>query len=108
MSPLSNNQALDPQSREATIRKRVHKRAEFYRHAMTYVLVITGVWILNAVIVISSGKWDRSWAWWAIWPTLGWGIGLAVHAVATFSAFGFLSDEWEEKKVRELMDREQR
>jgi 2TM domain len=108
MDPSSTNQALDSQSREAAIRKRVHKRAEFYRHAMTYCLVITGLWIFNAVTLYSSGKWDRSWAWWAIWPTIGWGFGLAVHAMSTFSTFGFLSEEWEEKKVRELMDREQR
>jgi hypothetical protein len=108
MEPSSSQSTLDRPSREAIIRKRVQKRAAFYRHAMTYAMVIAGLWILNAVTLISTGKWDRSSAWWAIWPTIGWGIGLAVHAASTFSTFGFFSEEWEEKKVREMLDREER
>lgn len=40
---------------------------------------------------------------WAIFPLLGWGIGLASHAVSVFGLFGLGGKEWEERKVREYV-----
>lgn len=36
---------------------------------------------------------------WFVWPLLGWGIGLASHA------FGVVSKEWQERRVRALLER---
>jgi hypothetical protein len=36
---------------------------------------------------------------------LAWGIGLAVHAIVTYGSFSVLGDEWEERKIQELMDK---
>jgi hypothetical protein len=36
---------------------------------------------------------------------LAWGIGLAVHAVVTYGLGGVLGDEWEERKIGELMEK---
>ncbi|MFY7813700.1 MAG: 2TM domain-containing protein [Chryseobacterium taeanense] len=41
---------------------------------------------------------------WFFWPMLGWGIGVAAHAANTF----WIGKEWEEKKIRELMDEDRR
>jgi hypothetical protein len=46
--------------------------------------------------------------WWFYWPLIGWGIGLGLHA---FGVFGFggrgpWGREWEERKMREMMDEE--
>jgi hypothetical protein len=35
---------------------------------------------------------------------LGWGIGLAAHGINTFG----IGKNWEEKKIRELMEEERR
>ena len=43
---------------------------------------------------------------WAHWPTIGWGIGLTIHGLSVFAGRSFFGAEWEEKKVEELMARE--
>ena len=63
-------------SLEARARRRVRSKLAFYQHALVYVVVNAGLWILNAV---TGGPW------WAVWPLLGWGIGLAAHGMATFA-----------------------
>jgi hypothetical protein len=50
-----------------------HRRHEFYNHLSSYLIV-------NVIFVVMSVHAG----FWAIWPILGWGIGLAVHAQATF------------------------
>jgi hypothetical protein len=42
---------------------------------------------------------------WFYWVLLAWGIGLAAHAVVTYGSFSVLGDEWEERKIREIMDK---
>jgi 2TM domain len=46
--------------------------------------------------------------WWFYWPLLGWGIGLGAHALGVFD-FGWSGPwgrDWEERKTREMMDKE--
>ena len=93
--------------RERTIRKRVHRIAEFYQHGMMYVLVIGLLTVANAFAIYNgtpSSKWQY---WWVIWPALGWGIGVIAHGITVLPVWGFFSHEWEDRKVKELMEREQ-
>lgn len=77
---------------------RVEERLGFYRHATIYVLVNLFLLGLN---------WFRSPEhWWAIWPVLGWGIGLALHGINVFS-YGWGSARKEEM-IRREMEREER
>jgi uncharacterized membrane protein len=57
----------------ARARKRVSLKLGFYTHALIYVLVNAGLFLLSSM----QGRH------WAIWPLAGWGIGLAVHGVFT-------------------------
>ena len=92
--------------REIAIRRRVHRIAEFYRHLMVYVIIIGLLWIVNA-FTINNGTLPTKWySWWAIWPTLGWGIGLLTHGITALPVWGFFSEEWEDRKVKELMERD--
>ena len=51
-------------------------KSDFYRHLAVYVAVNLMLVVINLVTSSSS--------FWAIWPLLGWGIGIAVHALRTF------------------------
>lgn len=62
---------------EARARRRVGIRMGFYIHALVFVLVNGGLWLLNL-----AGGGPR----WAVFPLLGWGVGLAVHGIVTFVA----------------------
>src|SRR5690554_2285033 len=80
---------------EARARKRVHELRDFYSHLATYAIV-------NALLVGINLTTTPD-PFWAIWPIIGWGIGLLSHAVSVFGLFGIGGREWEERKVRELM-----
>jgi hypothetical protein len=62
---------------EARARRRVGIRIGFYTHALVFVLVNAGLYVLNSVI----GGYR-----WSVWPLWGWGLGLAIHGVVTFVA----------------------
>jgi hypothetical protein len=92
--------------RERNIRRRVHRVAEFYRHVFVYVIVISAIWCIN-LWSVWSGNVPRKWyRYWAIWPTLGWGIGLLSHGLSVLPMWGFFSQDWEDKKVKELLARD--
>lgn len=80
----------------ALARKQVEEIRAFYIHAGIYTVVIGAMWIINAM----SG------AWWVQWPMLGWGVGLAVHGLSTFAGRSFFGPAWQQRKVAELMARE--
>jgi hypothetical protein len=93
--------------REIAIRRRVHRLAEFYRHAFVFIVFIGALWALNAFQIYGSAKSVKWYSWWAMWPTMGWGIGLLAHGLAVLPMWAFFSADWEDRKVRELMERDQ-
>jgi len=88
------------QERYARARRRVDDIRGFYTHLAVYIIVNVFLFILN--MVISPG------ALWFFWVTIFWGIGLAIHAFNTYSSGRFFGREWEERKIREYMEREER
>lgn len=92
--------------RELNIRRRVHRLAEFYRHVFTYLIVNTCLWALNLAMLWGAPAQTKWFAFWAMWPTLGWGIGLLMHGLAVLPFWSYFSQEWEEKKVKALMERD--
>ncbi len=85
-------------------RKRVKKIKSFYTHLLVYILV-------NGFIIISTI--NRSVIGGEIflkWETFStaffWGIGVVAHACSVFAPSFLLGSQWEEKKIKEFMDRE--
>lgn len=84
----NENQAYEKASR------RVKELKGFYGNLTSYVLVISFLAILN---LITSPEYL-----WFLWPMMGWGIGIAAHAAGTFG----ISKDWEERKIKQLMEEE--
>jgi len=57
---------------------RLKKRRDFKTHVAVYVLVNSVIWGIWCLIAITSA--GGNWWPWPIFPTLGWGIGLALNA----------------------------
>ena len=89
---------MDEQARYERARKRVEEMRGFYAHLLTYVLVNLGLFVLN--LVTSPGSF------WFYWPLLGWGIGLLAHALSVFGPQRFWGSAWEERKIKELMEKD--
>ena len=86
------------ESRYLKAQKRVEDLKGFYGNLSSYILVNTGLIILN--LVTSPGHL------WFFYPLLGWGLGVVLHAMSVFNYMPFLNRDWEENKIRELMHKE--
>ncbi|RYF39399.1 MAG: 2TM domain-containing protein [Comamonadaceae bacterium] len=72
------NTALSDTRLEQLARKRAGAKLGWYLHATVYLLVN----LLLVALSVSSGRQ------WAVFPLLGWGLGLAVHGAAVFLLTG--------------------
>jgi len=90
---------MDDPEGYAYARQRVARIKGFYIHLTVYLLVNALLIAIN--LVTAHG------VYWLYAPLVGWGIGLAAHAIAVFGFGGFLGRDWEERKIKELMARRQ-
>ncbi|WP_288244226.1 2TM domain-containing protein [uncultured Chryseobacterium sp.] len=74
--------------------KRVKELKSFYGNLISYCIIIPFLIILN---LISSPR-----NIWFYWPMLGWGIGLVAHGMSVFA----IGKGWEEKKIREILEKQ--
>ena len=77
--------------------RRVREIRGFYIHLVVYVSVNALLFLINVTTTPNIL--------WFYWPLLGWGIALVVHAASVFGFGPWLGPEWEEKKIKEYMDR---
>jgi len=78
-------------------KKRVEEIKGFYAHLIVFIVV-------NAVLITINLLVTPRLLWFLI-PLCGWGIGLFFHAVFGFGLFGIFTKEWEEKKIRQYMEK---
>ncbi len=72
---MSTSIPLQPQ-RERQARRRASAKMGWYIHALVYVSV-------NLMLALLSGVRGNHWA---VFPALGWGLGLAIHGLVVFFA----------------------
>ena len=81
-------------------RDRVQEIKGFYAHAAMYLVANVALAVLNfATLKKNDG------VIWFIWPLIGWGVVLAVHAISVFGIGRFLGKDWEERRIGEEMKR---
>lgn len=68
----------------------------FYSHLTIYLIFVCVFITLN---VYSGGFF------WAIFPIAGWGLGVLGHANNTFNWNPLFSKDWEERKIKEIMNK---
>ena len=78
---------------------RLKELKTFYAALSSYVLVN----LFLAFINYMSNGWSNMWF---LWPLFGWGFGVAMHAFKVFGFMGIYGKEWEERKIKELMDKD--
>jgi hypothetical protein len=85
--------------RYQSARRQVQSLRAFYQHAIVFGLVNAGLFVVD--LLTGDG-------WWFYWPLLGWGIALAIQAVTVFGGVSLFGADWEERKTREIVERERR
>lgn len=81
-------------------KKRVEEIKGFYGNLISYIAVNTGLMVIN---LLTSPNYL-----WFFWPLLGWGIGVFFHAMKVFNFMPFFGKDWEEKKIKEYMEKEEK
>ena len=89
-------------------KKKVKAIKGFYVHFIVYVLVnifISGIIIYG--LTRSGYSFNDSLSNFGVYSSwLFWGIGMFFHWLGVFGFKSLLTDDWEQKKIKELMDKE--
>ena len=93
---------IDVQENEQEIliqaKKNVEKMKKFYAHLTMYIMVNTFLIVLN---LMTDARFM-----WSLIVVLSWGIGLVADWMKTYNYHFFLGKDWEDRKIREYMDQQ--
>lgn len=92
-----NTEDINNERKYLRARERVKTLKEFYCHLTIYLIIIPCLIWLNYMTTDFP---------WVIFPILGWGFGLSMHAMEAFGYNPLWGKRWEEKKIRELMEKD--
>jgi hypothetical protein len=94
----------DEEIRYDIARKRVKKIKDFYVHLLIYICINILIVFLN----ISNLEPGESYFQPKNFLTaFFWGIGILCHAFSVFGIDVFFGKNWEERKIKEIMDKDQ-
>lgn len=97
-----NQDPLD-QMRYERARKKVEAVSGFYKHLAAYILVNLFLLTRN-YLQLESNQEFFTFSNFSL--LIFWGLGVVVHAITTFGPSVFIGRDWEERKIREIMERE--
>lgn len=78
--------------------KRVKEIRGFYEHLTVYVLC-------NPIVIVVNYMVSPGYLWY-IWSVMGWGIAIVLHGLKAFNLPPFFNKKWEERKIREILEKE--
>lgn len=85
-------------------RQRVKKLKGFYVHLAIFVVINGFILVNNYIATLYSN--ESFWQIKSFFTLIAWGIGLGFHAFNVFGKDLIFSKEWEERKLKEFMDKE--
>jgi hypothetical protein len=100
----SSQEDFNPDERYDLAYKRVKRIKGFYVHLMVYVLV--NIFLICERHYGKSSENEIFWRWETFSTVVFWGIGLLAHGISVFGKNIFFGHDWEEKKIKEFMDKE--
>ena len=93
-----------PEDKYAAAEREVKRLKGFYSHLVVYVfvnIIIVFINIHNLKEGESYFKMEN------FFTAFFWGVGLAAHGLSVFGRNVFFGKKWEERKIQELMKRDQ-
>lgn len=92
---VSKRPPIPDEVKLARARRRLAAIKGFYIHLFVFVVVLAGLFVIN---VAAGGPW------WVLWVFFGWGIGVVAHALTVFGHAPQAIADWEERKLKQLMN----
>lgn len=105
---MINNTEVDynghqPEDKYAEAQRKVKKLKGFYNHLMIYILVNIFIFSLNVNDLKPGESYFKLEN---FFTAFFWGIGLLFHGLSVFGGNIFFGKSWEDKKIKELMEKE--
>lgn len=97
LSVMQTQQTHIAEKRYLKAKERMKAIKDFYTNLITYCIVIPFLWWLNLRTTDFL---------WALFPTIGWGFGVIAHGMEAHGYNPLWGKRWEERKIQELMDKE--
>ena len=72
----------------------------FYTHFIIYGVVIATLFLVNLL--------RRPDHFWAVWPAVGWGVGVLFHGLNVFEVFSLFGPKWEQRRIAKLLEKDTR
>jgi hypothetical protein len=92
----------DMNEKLALARKIAERKVAFVRHAISYLVVIAGLAIINNVAYHDPNHYQ----WW-LWVAFGWGIGVVSHFLSAFLyQSGNLVDRLAKKELEKMNEQD--
>ncbi|GAA3513972.1 2TM domain-containing protein [Aquimarina addita] len=88
---------FEEQKRYEYAKARIHELKKFYNHVFIYISIVG----LLAGLNYYTNQWENLWF---SWTAIGWGIGVAFHAIKAFKINPIFDKDWEERKIRKYME----
>lgn len=79
-------------------KKKVEDIKGFYGNLTSYIFV--------NILLIAINLWTSPNHLWFYWPLMWWGLGVLFHGLKVFEVLPSFSKDWEERKIKELMEKE--
>lgn len=96
-SVVETQQSYIEEKRYAKAKERVKAIRDFYGNLISYSIVIPFLWWINLRTTDFL---------WAFFPTIGWGFGVLAHGMEAFGYNPLWGKRWQERKIRELMEKD--
>ncbi len=88
------------ESKYLRAKERVEVLKKFYGNVFSYIVFIS--------VLAAINYWVNEWSYmWFLWAAFGWGIGIVFHAINTFNLNPFFGKDWENRKIKELMQEDE-
>lgn len=107
---LKNMKNFNQDSTYTRAKYKVEKLKRFYKHLAAYIIVNS---LIFGVKIIKNFNFDNSIS--ELWLDINfyglwfiWGIGLAFHAFCVFGADHLFGKNWEQNKIKQFMDEDER
>jgi hypothetical protein len=89
---------LNDEDKYYLAKKKVENIKGFYGNLTSFILV-------NAILIFIN-LYTSPGHLWFYWPLMWWGFGVIFHGLKVFEVFPVMGKDWEEKKIKELMEKE--
>ena len=88
---------MNKESKRQEAIEHVQRLRGFYKHLSSYLIVNVILALFNLI--------HEPHNLWFYWIAIFWGIGILTHAFSTFGPMSHKGQAWEERKIKEYMDK---